>query len=72
MNNLYQQLNTMRLPNGVSMEELRNPKQAVMKRLGNVSDPKQAIQNMLNNGQVSQGQVNQAMQMAQQFGLMKR
>ena len=27
-------------------------------------DPKQAVQNMLNNGQVSQAQVNQAMQMA--------
>lgn len=35
-------------------------------------DPKQAVQNMLNNGQVSQAQVNQAMQMAQQFkGLFK-
>lgn len=35
-------------------------------------DPKQAVQSMLNNGQVSQAQVNQAMQMAQQFkGLMK-
>lgn len=35
-------------------------------------DPKQAVQNMLNNGQISQAQVNQAMQMAQQFkGLFK-
>lgn len=35
-------------------------------------DPKQMVQNMLNNGQVSQDQVNKAMQMAQQFkGLMK-
>lgn len=35
-------------------------------------DPKQAVQNMLNNGQISQAQVNKAMQMAQQFkGLMK-
>ena len=30
-------------------------------------DPRQQVQNMLNSGKVSQGQYNQAYQMAQQF-----
>ena len=68
---LYQQMNPMKLPNGITMEELRNPKQAVLKRFGNFSNPYQAVQNMLTKGQISQGQVNMAMQMARQHGLIK-
>lgn len=71
-NNLYNQLNKMQLPNGISMEDLRNPKQAVLKRFGNITNPQQAVQQMLNNGQISQGQLNQVMQMAKQFrGMLK-
>ena len=34
-------------------------------------DPKQAVMQMLTNGQISQTQINQAMQIAQQFKGMK-
>lgn len=34
-------------------------------------NPQQVVQNMLNSGQISQEQVNKAMQMAKQLGMMK-
>ena len=34
-------------------------------------NPQQVVQNMLNSGQISQDQVNKAVQMAKQLGMMK-
>ena len=46
--------------NNSMMQQIQNLKKQF-------SDPKQAVMQMLTNGQINQAQINQAMQMAQQF-----
>lgn len=53
---------------------MKNPIDFLMKRKINIpqqfqNDPKGAIQDMLNKGQISQEQLNQAMQIAEQAGI---
>ena len=62
-NNLYNQLN-----NG----NQNNIMQAIKQLKQQFKDPKQAVMSMLSNGQITQAQVNSAMQMAKQFkGIIK-
>lgn len=56
-NPLYQMMNGN---NNSMMQQIQNLKKQF-------SDPKQAVMQMLTNGQINQAQINQAMQMAQQF-----
>lgn len=59
-NNLFNQLNGNNM-----MAQIQQLKKQF-------SDPKQAVMTMLNNGQITQAQLNSAMQKAQQFkGLFK-
>lgn len=60
MNNIPQMLQMLRA----------NPMQMLSKRFNipqNISDPKQMIQHLLNSGQITQAQLNQAMQMKENF-----
>lgn len=56
-NQLYQMMNGN---NNSMMQQIQNLKKQF-------SDPKQAVMQMLTNGQINQAQINQAMQIAQQF-----
>lgn len=56
-NPLYQMMNGN---NNSMMQQIQNLKKQF-------SDPKQAVMQMLTNGQINQAQINQAMQIAQQF-----
>ena len=47
-----------------------NPMQFIQRKFnvpGNITDPQQIVQHLLNSGQISQEQVNNAMQMRKQF-----
>lgn len=60
MNNIPQMLQMLRA----------NPMQMLSKRFNipqNINDPKQMIQHLLNSGQITQAQLNQAMQMKENF-----
>lgn len=57
-NPLYEMMNGGK--NNNMMQQIQNLKKQF-------SDPKQAVMQMLTNGQINQAQINQAMQMAQQF-----
>ena len=57
-NPLYEMMNGGK--NNNMMQQIQNLKKQF-------KDPKQAVMQMLTNGQISQTQINQAMQMAQQF-----
>ena len=62
-NNLFNQLNG---------NQQNNMMQAIAQLKQQFKDPKQAVMAMLTNGQITQSQINSAMQMAQQFrGMMK-
>ena len=61
-NPLYEMMNGGK--NNNMMQQIQNLKKQF-------KDPKQAVMQMLTNGQISQTQINQAMQMAQQFKGMK-
>ena len=60
MNNLFGMMQGQQMPGNI-MQRFQQFQQMFR------GDPKQQIQQMLNNGQVSQQQYNQAVQMAQQF-----
>lgn len=57
-NNLFNQLNG---------GQQNNMMQAIAQLKQQFKDPKQAVMTMLTNGQITQAQINNAMQMAQQF-----
>ena len=60
MNNIFQMFQMMQT----------NPMKYLSQKFnipGNISDPQQIVQHLLNTGQISQEQVNQAMQMRKQF-----
>lgn len=60
MNNIPQMLQMLRA----------NPMQMLSKRFNipqNINDPKQMIQHLLNSGQITQAQLNQAMQIKENF-----
>lgn len=56
------------------LSQLRSNPLGVLQRAGfnvpgNVNDPQGIIQHLMNTGQITQGQLNQAQQMARTFGL---
>ena len=60
MNQMMQMFNQMK----------QNPMAMLSQRFnlpGNLSDPKEIVQHLLNSGQINQQQVDQAMQMKKQF-----
>ncbi len=74
MNNLYNSLNQNSMQNQFS-QFVQNPFQFVMQKRGIAipqqfqNDPRGAIQHMLNNGQMSQPQLNKITQIAQMMGV---
>lgn len=69
MNNLFGGMNIMQM-----LGQFRQNPLAMLQRAGfsipaGISNPQQMIQHLMNSGQISQQQFDQARQMAQQFGL---
>ena len=70
MNNLYEQYGRPvqpQLPAGLTMQDIRYPQQTLIKMFGNIMDPKQFAINLVASGRFSQGQLNDAIKMANQF-----
>lgn len=58
------------------LTQLKNNPLQLLQKAGfnvpnNINNPQEMIQHLLNSGQVSQAQLNQAQQQAQMFGIMK-
>lgn len=74
MNSLYQSMQQNSIQNQYSTF-IQNPLQFIMQRKGITipqqfqNDPRGAVQYMLNNGQMSQPQLNRITQMAQSMGI---
>ena len=56
------------------LSQLKSNPMALLRQAGfnvpqNISDPQAILQHLMNSGQVSQAQLNQAQQMARNFGL---
>ena len=62
---IFNQLNKQQLSNGFSINDFKNPKQAVM-RMMNITSPEQGLQMLMNRG-VTQNHINNAVQIANQI-----
>ena len=66
MNNLYEQYGP-KLPYGLTQADIQNPKQAIFNRIGNVTNPKEYVLNMVRSGRLSQNQLNGIIQLVRPF-----
>lgn len=62
---IFNQLNKQQLSNGFSINDFKNPKQAVM-RMMNITTPEQGLQMLMSRG-VTQNNINNAVQIANQI-----
>jgi len=62
---IFNQLNKQQLSNGFSINDFKNPKQAVM-RMMNITSPEQGLQMLMSRG-VTQNHINNAVQIANQI-----
>lgn len=70
-NNPFMGMNPMQMVQQLRSNPMQFIRQAGFNIPQNLSDPNAIIQHLMNSGQVSQAQYNQARQMAQRFGLSK-
>lgn len=70
-NNPFMGMNPMQMVQQLRSNPMQFIRQAGFNIPQNLSDPNAIIQHLMNSGQVSQAQYNQARQMAQRFGLGK-
>ena len=64
-------MNMMQMLSQLKSNPLAMLRQAGFNVPDNMNNPQQIIQHLMNSGQVNQGQVTNAQQMAQMFGMMK-
>lgn len=70
-NNPFMNMNPMQMVQQLRSNPIQFIRQAGFNIPQNLSDPNAIIQHLMNSGQVSQAQYNQARQMAQRIGLGK-